>query len=65
MQHCIIALLEKWHINVDQSREFWAILIDLLKAVDCLLHILLVAKLFAYGFDIKALFFLNKHQNCK
>lgn len=65
MQYCIIALLEKWHIIVDQSHEFWVILIDLSKAVDCLLHILLFVKLSAYGFDMKALFFLSKHQNWK
>ena len=60
-QHCSIALLEKWRIRVDQGFEFGALLTDLSKAFDCLTHSLLLAKLSAYRFDIKALHFINEY----
>ena len=60
-QHCLIELLEKWHVSVDQALEFGALLTDLSKAFDCLPHSLLLAKLSAYGFDMKALRFINDY----
>ena len=35
-QHCLISLLEKWRIGVDQGLEFGALLTDLSKAFGCL-----------------------------
>ena len=58
-EYCLTALLEKWCVSIDQGLEFGAVLIDLMKAFNCLLHSLLVAKLSAYGFDIKALHFMD------
>ena len=57
-QHALISLLEKWRCNVDQGRVFGALLTDLSKAFDCLLHDIIIAKLNAYGFDMKALNFI-------
>ena len=37
---------------------FGALLTDLSKAFDCLLHDIIIAKLNAYGFDMKALNFI-------
>ena len=61
VQHCLIALLEKWRISVDQGLEFGALLTDLSKAFDCLPHSLLLAKLSTYGFDMKALHFISDY----
>ena len=57
-QHSLISLLEKWHNNVDQGRMFGALLADLLEAFDCLPHDIIIAKLNACGFDMKALKFI-------
>ena len=57
-QHCLIALLEKWRESLDRGLEFGILLTDLSKVFDCLPHNLFVAKLFAYGFDDKALRFI-------
>ena len=48
-------MLEKWRESIDNGGCFGALLTDLSKAFDCLLHDLLIAKLHAYGFDMKAL----------
>ena len=54
----MISLLEKWRYNIDQGRMFGALLTDLSKALDCLPHDIIIAKLNAYGFDMKALNFI-------
>ena len=54
-QYCLLVMLEKWKNAVDKGKWFGALLTDLPKALDCLSHKMLVAKLHAYGFDFSAL----------
>ena len=47
-------MLETWKRSLDKSKAFGALLTDLSKALDCLDHELLTAKLNAYGFSLPA-----------
>ena len=52
-QHCFLVIVEKIKIIRDNKGAFAAVLSDLSKAVDCIPHSLLTAKLNAFGFDKK------------
>ena len=54
-QHSLLSMLQKWKSTVDNKKVFGALVTELSKAFDYLLHDLLIAKLNAYGFSITAL----------
>ena len=54
-QHELLPLVEKWKQIIDKKGFGGAILMDLSKAFDTIDHELLVAKLYAYGFEKKSL----------
>ena len=54
-QYSLIAMTEKWRKNMDKGKSFAALLTDLSKAFDCIVHDFLIAKLEAYGFSYEAL----------
>ena len=54
-QQALIIKLGKWHTSLDNKGLSGAILMGLSKAFDTLNHELFIAKLYAYGFTIKAL----------
>ena len=69
-QHCLLVMTEKWRKCLDKEGVSRAILTDLSKAFDCILHNLLIAKLAAYGFDYLSLrimesFLSNRQQKQK
>ena len=54
-QECLLVMTEHWKSAVDKGMVFGALLTDLLKVFDCLLHELAIAKLNAYVFSLAAL----------
>ena len=63
-------MIKKWKESVDSGGEFGALMTDLSKAFDCFHHELLIAKLDAYGSDIKSVkliqhFLSNRKQSVK
>ena len=66
-QNCLLFMIEKLKKCLDNQGSTGILLTDLSKAFKCLDHDLLIAKLHAYGFDIKAVKLIqssltNRHQ---
>ena len=49
-QNCLMAMIENFRNSLDERGEYVALLTGLPKAVDCLPHDLIIAKLHTYGF---------------
>ena len=60
-QHCLLVMVEKWRRCLDIGGVSRALLKDLFKAFDCILHDLLIAKLAGYGFDYNSLQMLQSY----
>ena len=60
-QYWLLKMLEKWKLSVDKRKSFGALLTDLSKAFDCLLHDLLLAKLHSFGFSFSALKLIHSY----
>ena len=54
-QHCFLVVVEKCRQCLDNGGVSRALLTDLSKVFDCILHGPLIAKLAAYGFDYNSL----------
>ena len=54
-------MLENWKKSLDCKKQVGAVPTDLSKAFDCLNHDLLIAKFEAYGFNKKALTFIQDY----
>ena len=62
-QHVLLRLIEEWRENLDNDLIVGAILMDLSKAFDCIPHDLLIAKLWAFGFNMNSLCFMYSYLN--
>ena len=60
-QYCLLSMLEKWKSLVDKVKYFSALLTDLSKAFDCISRELILAKLHAYGFSLRALWLIHSY----
>ena len=61
MQYCLLSMLEKWKLAVNKGKYFGALLTDLSKAFDRISHELILAKLHAYGFSLRALRLIHSY----
>ena len=57
--HVLLSFIENWKAALDSNLFTGAVLMDLLKACDCIPHDLLIAKLHTYGLSFETLTFLN------
>ena len=58
---CLLVLIEKCRKVLDKRGFAGLLLTDLSKAFDCIDHELQIAKLHAYGFNIKSLEFIHSY----
>ena len=61
--HVLIRLIENWKESLDEKKIVGAVLKDLSKAFDSILHDILIAKIYAYGFSINAVTFFYSYLN--
>ena len=62
-QYSLIVIIEKWRKNMDKGKSCAALLTDLSKAFDWIVHNFLTAKLEAYGCSYEALKVLHNYLN--
>ena len=60
-KYWLLSMLEKWKSAVNKRKYFGAHLTDLSKVFDCISHELVLAKLHAYGFGLRALRLINSY----
>ena len=59
--HVLIRLIENWKKSLDQNKSVGAVLMNLSKAVNCIPHDLLIAKMDAYGFSSESVTFFYSY----
>ena len=60
-QQALLSLIENWKKDLDKKGFGRAVLMDLSKAFDTIKHDLLIAKLYAYGFNKESSKFLHNY----
>ena len=65
-QNSLLYMIENWKNSIDQGVHYGALLTDLSKVFDCIMHDFLITKLQAYGFDNDSLkFSCNRLLGCE
>ena len=69
-QHALLRLINYLNKSLDEKKKIGLFMMDLSKAFDCIPHKLLIAKLYAYGFEKSSLkliysFLTNRQQRVK
>ena len=59
--HLLIRLIKNWEKSLYQNNLVRAVLMDLIKALDCISRDLLIAKMHAYGFSRESLNFFHSY----
>ena len=62
-QYALLTMIERWKMSVDNKGFAGGVLMDLSKAFDTINHQLLIAKLYAYGFNKDALQLILSYLN--
>ena len=60
-QHVLLMLLEEWREHFDNSKTVGGIVMDLSKALGCVPHYPLLAKLAAYGIDDNLILYIHSY----
>ena len=60
-QHVLIRLLEEWRQDLNNNNVVCGVFMDLAKALDCIPHDQLIAKLAAYSVDENLLMYLYSY----
>ena len=60
-QHALLLLMNKINKSLDLKQKVGLMMMDLSKAFDCISHDLIIAKLYAYGFDKCSLKFIYSY----
>ena len=59
--HVLMQLIENWKRAIDENFKINTVLKDLLKAFDCIPHVLLIIKLYAYGLSVETTLFFYSY----
>ncbi len=60
-EHLVIKLLDSWQCASDEDNFVGTVLMDLCKAFVCFPHVLLIAKMKAYGLSNRACVFMDSY----
>ena len=64
-ENCLLVMIEKLKMSVDNGKAFGALLTDCSKAFNCFSHDLIISKLKIYGFIFSASKLIHNYLSCR